>query len=497
MAPQRVPLRGYPSLYQVNTRVRLNELGRIAGRRATLDDFPDGELGLIAAKGFQWIWMLGVWQTGPAGRAVSLSHKEWLDEYRQVLPDVSEADITGSPFAITNYSANQDFGGDDALRRFRDRVHKAGLKLMLDFVPNHTAQDHPWVKGWPEFYVQGSEDLLAKQPQNYKRVETSKGNIVLAYGRDPYFPGWPDTFQLNYGNPALREAMAGELKKIAGLSDGVRCDMAMLILPDVFKKTWGIPSAPFWPPVIHEIKQSNPGFTFMAEVYWDLEHVLQQEGFDFTYDKRLYDRLRAQTARPVRDHLRAELAFQEKSARFLENHDEPRAASVFAPDVHRAAAIITFFSPGLRFFHMGQWDGSRKKIPVHLGRGPVEPINGQLQGFYYRLLDTLHEPIFHTGSWSMLECKPASEGNWSWDSFLVFWWEGGEGKRALVAVNYSPHQSQGFVKLPFEELRAKNVRFRDWMGSATYERDGSDLVGRGLYLDMPAWGFHVFDVKAR
>jgi hypothetical protein len=146
---------------------------------------------------------------------------------------------------------------------------------------------------------------------------------------------------------------------------------------------------------------------------------------------------------------------------------------------------------------MGQWDGCRKKIPVHLGRGPIEAIDGALQGFYYRLLDTLHEPLFHTGSWSMMECKPAADGNWSWDSFLSFWWAGDEGKRALVAVNYSPHQSQCFVKLPFEELRGKNIRLRDWMGPSVYERDGTDMVSRGLFLDMPAWGFHVFDVKAR
>src|SRR5262249_37659643 len=175
-----------------------------------------------------------------------------------------------------------------------------------------------------------------------------------------------DTLQLNYGNPATQAAMIAELIKIAGQCDGVRCDMAMLVLPEVFERTWNIPCQPFWPQATERVRQQAPEFCFMAEVYWDLEWTLQQQGFDFTYDKRLYDRLRAGHARPVREHLYAGLDYQDKLARFLENHDEPRAAATFAPGVHEAAAVITFLSPGLRFFHQGQLEGRRKHISPHL-----------------------------------------------------------------------------------------------------------------------------------
>ena len=195
------------------------------------------------------------------------------------------------------------------------------------------------------------------------------GPLVLAYGRDPYFDGWPDTLQLNYGNPELQQAMIGELERIAGQCDGVRCDMAMLVLPEVFERTWGIPAQPFWPTATQRVRDRVPGFCFMAEVYWDLEWELQQQGFDYTYDKRLYDRLREGHARPVREHFRADLDFQNNSARFLENHDEPRAAATFPPEVHEAAAVITFLSPGLRFFHQGQFEGRTKRISPHLVRG--------------------------------------------------------------------------------------------------------------------------------
>ena len=131
-------------------------------------------------------------------------------------------------------------GGDEALARLRERLRDRGLKLMLDFVPNHTALDHPWVEDHPEYYVVGTELDLARAPQNYTWVKRPGGDRLLAYGRDPYFPGWPDTLQLNYGNPATQDAMLGELLRIAGQCDGVRCDMAMLVLPEVFERTWGI-----------------------------------------------------------------------------------------------------------------------------------------------------------------------------------------------------------------------------------------------------------------
>jgi hypothetical protein len=482
----------YPGLFQINTRVWLTELSRTLGRAATLDDMPDADLDRLAERGLDWVWLLSVWQTGPAGQRVSRSNPEWRQEFQDTLPDLQEDDIAGSGFAIIGYRVHQALGGDAALARLRQRLQQRGLRLMLDFVPNHTGLDHPWVEQHPEYYISGTALDLDRAPQNYTWARRQGGDVLLAHGRDPYFPGWPDTLQLNYGNPALQEAMIGELMQIAGQCDGVRCDMAMLVLPEVFERTWGIPSQPFWPQATQRVRQQAPDFCFMAEVYWDLEWTLQQQGFDYTYDKRLYDRLRAGQARPVREHLHAGLEYQNKLARFLENHDEPRAAATFPLEMHKAAAVITFLSPGLRFFHQGQFEGRKKRLSPHLCRGPNEPIDQQLAQFYDRLLAVLRHPAVRQGNWQLLACIPAWDGNWTWECFLAFAWWGAE--RLLVTVNYASNQSQCYVRLPFTDLGNGHWRLQDMLGDATYGREGDDLHARGLYLDVPPWQASVFSL---
>ncbi|MEW6296139.1 MAG: alpha-amylase family glycosyl hydrolase [Thermodesulfobacteriota bacterium] len=485
----------YPSLYQINTRVWLTRLSREMGFPVTLANVPDSELDALARQGFDWVWLLGVWQTGAAGRELSRTRAEWRREFQETVPDLEDADICGSCFAITGYTAHRHLGGNVALQQVRQRLHRRGLRLLLDFIPNHTALDHPWVHIRPDFYLHGTDADLAGAPQNYARVPTAHGPAIMAHGRDPYFPGWPDTLQLNYGNPALQEAMAAELLQVASLCDGVRCDMAMLVLPEVFQRTWGVAAEPFWPRALQRVRQQYPNFLSMAEVYWDLEWELQQQGFDYTYDKTLYDRVRSRQAGAVRDHLTAGLDFQDRLARFLENHDEPRAAAVFPPEVHEAAAVVTFLAPGLRFFHQGQLAGWKKRISPHLCRGPVEAPDLSLQDFYARLLKCLSHPAARDGDWRLLACRPAWDGNWTWDCFIAAAWQGQGDHRLLVAINYAPHQSQCYVQLPFREFGGGRWRLQDIMGTARYDREGDDMVARGLYLDMPAWGYHVFDVS--
>jgi len=482
----------YPSLYQINTRVWLTELSQTLGRAATLDDIPDAELDRLAALGFDCVWLLSVWQTGPAAQAISRANPEWCREFAETLPDLKDEDIAGSGFAIQCYNVHRDLGGAASLAGLRQRLQKRGLKLMLDFVPNHMAPDHPWIYEHPDYFVHGSEADLARSPRNYCRVQTKNGLLLLAYGRDPYFDGWPDTLQLNYGNPELQQAMIGELERIAEQCDGVRCDMAMLVLPDVFESTWGIRADLFWPKAIESVRHKHPSFQFMAEVYWDREWTMQQQGFDYTYDKRLYDRLREGHVRPVREHFHAGLDYQNKMARFLENHDEPRAAATFSHEMHEAAAVVTFLSPGLRFFHQGQFVGRKKRISPHLVRAPQEPVDRRMEEFYNRLLSVLRRPVVRSGQWQLLDCASAWEGNWTSDCFLAFDWHNSGGERLLVTVNYAPNRSQCYVRLPFRGLGNRRWNLQDLLTDTQYDREGNDLLARGLYLDEPPWSAQVF-----
>jgi len=494
----------HPSLYQINTRVMLRERGAALGRPATLDDVEDRVLDDIAGLGFDWVWFLGVWQTGAAGRDVSRRDAKQMEALRRVLPDLRPDDITGSPFAVTAYEVHRDFGGDPALARLRERLARRQLKLLLDFVPNHTAPDHRWVTEHPEYYVHGSADDLARQPQNYTKVKVGRGEVILAYGRDPYFDGWSDTLQLNYRHAGLREARMGELAAIAQRCDGVRCDMAMLLQPQIFQRTWGErarPSdgspprdAPFWNEVIPLVKRRHAGFLFVAEVYWDMEWELQQAGFDYTYDKRLYDRLVARAAVPVRQHLMADAAFRDRSLRFLENHDEPRAAAVFPRDVHEAAAVITLLAPGMRFVHEGQMEGRKVHVSMHVGRRPAEPVDERLRAFYGRLLDCMRRPEVRTGQWRLENARPAWAGNPTHEQFVITSWQEGE-RRLLAAVNYGPGPAQCYVTPGLSGLAGRSVRLVDLLGDAEYQRQGDDLAAAGLYLDMPAWGRQVFELR--
>ena len=494
----------YPLLYQLNTRVLLGEVGKQLGRPASLQDLSDGFLDDVRDKGFQWLWPLGVWQTGRVARERSRTDPALRESYGSSLPGWRDEDVCGSPFAIQRYEVNTDFGGNEALAGLRQRLARRNLKLLLDFVPNHLAPDHPWIDQHPEFFIEGTEDDLRREPRNWSRFSTSRGSRVLAYGRDPYFPGWPDTVQLNYQHAGLREAMLGELSRVASRCDGVRCDMAMLIQPEVFARTWGdrakprdgspAVTQPFWNDAIARIRRKHPNFVFVAEVYWDMEWELQQAGFDYTYDKRLYDRLHAGNGRAAREHLLATPDFQDHSLRFMENHDEPRAAAAFSPAMHRAAALITFTTPGLRLFHEGQLEGRKVFTSMHLGRRPVEEPDAAISSFYNQLLACLRRPEPHEGAWRLHGCRPAWDGNPTWDPFYVATWES-PGGLLLAVVNYGGSQGQCYVTLPLPALSGRQVSLVDLLSETRYERDGSGLAGNGLYLDMPAWGHHLFELR--
>jgi hypothetical protein len=159
--------------------------------------------------------------------------------------------------------------------------------------------------------------------------------------------------------------------------------------------------------------------------------------------------------------------------------------------------VITYLSPGLGFFHQGQFEGRTKRISPHLVRAPEEPVNQHLRSFYERLLSMLRLPVVRAGRWQLLDCSPAWDGNWTAENFIAWSWETPGEPRLVVAVNYSGDYSQCYVRLPFERLCGQAWCLQDRLSAASYERDGAELEARGLYLDVPPWHCHIFEMTCR
>ena len=484
----------YPTLYEINTWVWLSELSLKTGRPVDLGSVPSAEWDAIAKFGFDAVWFMGVWERSPAGIAIANQNKNLVEDFHRALPDFKPEDNVGSPYCIRRYVVDKHLGGSEGLAIARKELAKRGMRLLLDFVPNHVAPDHPWVTDHSEYFIRGSAEDARNDPASYIEVQ---GN-VFACGKDPYFPAWPDVLQLNAFQPGLRQAVIETISSIAAQCDGVRCDMAMLLLNQIFERTWGSragqrPPTEYWGDVIPTIKKAHPDFRFIAEAYWDLEWDLQQQGFDFCYDKRLYDRLEHDNAESVRLHLCADLGYQKKLLRFLENHDEPRAAAAFPPEKEQAAAVTISSLPGARLFHEGQFEGRKVRLPVFLGRRPPEPVDRAVHDFYSKLLAAINATIFRDGGWKLCE-RSGWPDNQSFQNLLAWSWVRDEDRR-LIAVNLSESAVQARVQVPWEELRGATWRLTDALSNASYDRDGDEIAASGLYVELGPWSYHFFQYR--
>jgi hypothetical protein len=483
-----------PVLYEINTVIWLRELSRRYGRRVTLGEVPAAAWDEVALPGVDAVWLMGVWERSPAGLRIAERDEALRASWREALADLRSEDVVGSPYCVRDYVVDPVLGGPDGLAAARAELAGRGVRLLLDYVPNHVAPDHRWLTDHAEYFVQGGPDDLARSPDAFLE---SAGH-VFARGRDPYFPAWPDVVQLNAFSEQLRTAAADTLASIGDQADGVRCDMAMLLINQVFTRTWGDrvggpPAEEFWMQVIPEVRRRHPGMLFVAEAYWDLEWALQRQGFDYCYDKRLYDRLLHEGAGQVRAHLLADIDYQRGLVRFLENHDEPRAAATMPRDQERAAAVVIATLPGLTLWHEGQFEGRRVRPPVFLARRPEEPADEDLRGFHHRLLAAVQETGMRSGRWQLLDCTGWPD-NPTHQNLLAWCWTNGD-RRHVAVVNLSPDPAQGRLPLPWAELPGRPWRLTELLADTTYERDGDELVDPGLFVALDGWRCHLVSLR--
>jgi hypothetical protein len=491
-----------PQLYEINTRVWLANLSRQAGGKLTLGQVPQQEWERLRNLGMDLVWLMGVWLPSPQGTDISRTHPDLQEAYRNALPDFKPDDVIGSPYAVADYRLNPSLGTESDLTQARENLRRAGLALVLDFVPNHTARDHPWVHAHPERFVH-TESPSAFGPEESFPVQGEDGTTRwVAYGRDPYLPGWTDTAQIFALSGETRSAVSEELLRIARFCDGLRCDMAMLVQNRIFEQTWGAwmeaaghrpPKEEYWPEVLDPLRKKHPDFLLMAEVYWGLESELLTMGFDYVYDKAGYDRLRAFDTMGYKHGLMEEGDQAVRRVRFVENHDEDRFAAAFPKEAFRSTAVIHATSPGLRLFYHGQLEGHRIKMPVQLGREPGEGTDPEVLSFYQRLLQVTQAPIFKEGKAHVLEATPAFDGDKGFEPVVGFAYSHGK-EVGLVAVNQGERVASGYLRFPAGFWNGwTHVELRERLAEpeTEYSREGKQLQGQGLYVQLEPYGFHL------
>jgi glycosidase len=486
----------YRRIYEINTRVWLAEL--VAAQtipEATLAAIPELYIDLWRRWQIDAIWLMGVWEPSLYSARVVRENTASVVSLQPALDDFTLDDCVSSPYAVRNYTVSEQLGGLEGLLRLRARLHQAGMGLILDFVPNHTACDHPWVHDHPQYYVQGSVSEAARAPGDYFPVQTAQGLRYIAHGKDPYFPSWCDTAQLNYSNLELHDAMQDQLLRLAQWCDGVRCDMAMLCLSDIFSQTWSrldlpVPPREFWHVALQAVRAHFPAFCCIAEVYWGLQARLQQLGFQLTYDKEFYDALLARDIDRLGASICAPHAPLEASLRFLENHDETRAAACFSDDQQEAAMLALTTLPGAILLHEGQTEGYRVRTPVQLRRRWQESGNQRLRSFYERFLPL---PDIRQGHFVVLHPRSVRAGDDTYKALLAWAWAH-ETHCWLVVINYAERLSQGSINLAELPLPSGMLRFRDHLHDSTYEHSRETIQDTGFSVVLPPFGTQLLEV---
>jgi glycosidase len=482
-----------PSIYEINTAVWLRELSSKYKAKTTLENIPAAELDDLSRHGFDYVWLMGVWKRSPKGRAIAREHAGIMGDIKEALPDFSGEDIAGSPYCIKDYVVDGHFGGNKGLVALRKGLADRGIGLILDYVPNHVAPDHPWTVSHPEYFITGTEEEMAQQPDNFFQA----GDHIYSKASDPFFPPWPDVLQLSLFNTGLREAMLETVLKIADKCDGIRCDMSMLVMNDIFARTWKekagiVPEIDFWNYIIPVLKKAHPDFIFIGESYWDTENALIEQGFDFCYDKKYYDFLKEGTVK-ASAHLNGMQAIQDKLLHFLENHDEPRAAALFQAERNAALAMASLTLPGAKLMHDGQLEGRKVKIPVFISRRPEEPKNDDLSAFYGKLLKILGFDAVRNGKWS--SCRVSGwPDNQSCLNIMAWEWVC-PSESLLIAINLSDLPAQALVRPAFEYQSGKTYQLFDVISGELYLRDGEEMSGDGLYVVLKGWGMHAFHIE--
>lgn len=483
-----------PRLLEINTRIWIKRFGQ----EIKLSDIPTEQLSSWRNLGFDFIWLMGVWKINDDVVKEYCFEPDLIADYGEALKDWKDDDVIGSPYSIDSYQLNPILGNLDDLISLKKSLNKKGMKLILDFVSNHFSAKSSLIWSNKEIFLPADEFLYNNDPYTFYKSPANEKEY-LAHGRDPLFPPWKDTAQINFYSKEARQFLTKTLLSLTDVCDGVRCDMAMLPLNNVFYNTWvGVikkygferPAKEFWEEAISAVKKKRKDFVFIAETYWDLEWQLQNLGFDFTYDKRLTDRLAGGDVFSIKDHLKAELDYQQKSVRFLENHDEERAIIKFGRERSLAAAVVTATIPGMAFYFDGQCEGKKIKLPLQLGREPEEKQDEKIKEFYRKLFEITNTKIFKEGNWKNLDILPAGDNDNTYENLMAWQWHYNNQVRIII-VNYNNTTSRCRLKFKLH-IDLDELTLTDLLNDVKYKRSKKEILEKGLFIELKSFNSHIF-----
>ena len=475
----------HPFLYEINTRPWLYELSKKYGKTITkLRDIPLEEFDYLKENGVDIVWMMGVWKLGNYG--LEFDKKA---NYSKYLPDWTTDDVIGSPYAVYEYTCNPELGNDEDLLWLRNQLNLKGLKLMLDFVPNHSAVDAPQATEHPEMYIRAPKEII------YENRYTDTG---LAYGANKDHFTWMDVLQWNYWENETIEYMKNNIINMLEYADAIRCDVAYQELNDVFAITWpeelsyynySNPNFEFWSYAISEAKKINPNVIFLAEAYNDsYNEMLINLGFDYAYNRNILKKLMV-SAQEFKDYIKDKTgSFWNDKANFVENHDELRVVYNMGGNDKRAKAAGTIGATigGMIFMNHGQWEGKQNMLDVHLRRGEYEPINEAMQNHYKKLNKIIRNNAFRSHNFYYIENMSGDKK----DDFIAYIREDEE-SHYLVVVNYS--EKDGCSNIPIYNIKGYRYSLLfDVLNDKEYINNVDIARNKGINVCLKAWESHIF-----
>ncbi len=396
-----------------NIFVWLDQLSRKLKREMRrLDDIPETELDILARRGFSGLWLIGVWKRSEASRTI-----------KQLC---GNPDAIASAYSLYDYVVAEELGGEAALETLRERAWKRGIRLASDMVPNHTGIDSDWITHHPEWFINTSVcpfpqysftgPDLASDPGNriqiednyihrtdaavvFKHTDTATGEIRFIYhGNDGTDMPWNDTAQLNYLNPAVREAVIQKILSVARRFPIIRFDAAMTLARRHFRRLWfpepgsggAIPSRSefsmsrdvfdrvmpreFWREVVDRLAEEAPDTLLLAEAFWLMEgYFVRTLGMHRVYNSAFMNMLRDEENAKYRSVMKNTMAFDsevlKRFVNFMNNPDEKTAVEQFGKgDKYFGVCILMSTLPGLPMFGHGQIEGFAEKYGMEYYR---------------------------------------------------------------------------------------------------------------------------------